>query len=408
MPIDPISTGLMIGGKVLDFFQQAGAAENARRAQAYQREDLARAMYDATGRRGEAMRMAGGLQQDRFGNATYYDPVQRRWITYYTPRQQRLIEQGQERQERANIRGAQASKDYDLLRGEYLYRRPKSEAESYAEIVNLLNQATGTGERALNTLMNRFNIRTAGNIPQLVQADTGPSPGQQLAETMLKARQAALEEYGTREKLHQTRYLPAMKQFEETANYMAPLDPTGSEIQSMTQKGLENMLKYGSEYDKLIASLAGRGVGGGGGGGAASRGGGLGSLLGDIGKMFAPEKEKASTGTLGGTRGARASSTGSGGGISDFDNRFNYYMGPSERGSGGEAAPFGRPTSSFGGGKVYGAGSGYGGGAGSVTEIDWGDMYVPDYGDVSRNFYGATPYGNVGANAPFEFSPWIF
>ena len=70
-------------------------------------------------------------------------------------------------------------------------------------------------------------MRTAGNIPQLVQADRGPTPGQQLAETMLKARGAALEESLKRKAGHASEYLPALKQFEDTANYVAPIDPTG-------------------------------------------------------------------------------------------------------------------------------------------------------------------------------------
>jgi hypothetical protein len=417
MPFDPLSAGLMIGGKVLDLFKEAGAAENARRDQAYQREAIARQMAETSGQRAAAMRLAGGLRQDRFGNATYYDPTQGRWVTYYTPRQQRLIEQGQERQERANIRGAQASQDYDTLRGEYLYRRPKSEAESYAEIVNLLNQATGQGERALNTLTSRWGTRTAGNLPQLVQTDTGPSPGQQLAETMLQARKAALEEYGSREKIHQSRYLPAMEQFEKTANYMAPIDPTGSEITGYQSEGISNMLKYGSDYDKMLATLAMSGNRGGTAGAARGGGGGFGDLFNNLAKMLAPEK--AAAGTTGGTRGARASTSGGGGATykgSQTADAFGDIYGIT-RGYGGDR-PYLTPGSTS---RLFGDEPVTGASAGTISsdpyfESYWSGSNPLTLGSRSGAGYGSEYastlpyYGGVGADYSEGYyrTPWQF
>ena len=307
MPFDPMSAGVAAAGMVLDFIKSQQARKSAEANQAYQAQAVANALAEARSGRSQSLQTAGALRLDQFGNATYYDPAQGRWITSYSPTQQRLIDEGQARQGRAQARGSQASEDYQNLRGEYLYQKPKSEAESYAEITDLLNQAQGTGERQLNTLMDRFGIRTAGNLPQLVQTDRGPTPGQQLAETMLKARGAALDESLKRQAGHTSQYLPALKQFEDTANYVAPVDPTGSTIVGLESQGRQQQLSAMSDYDKLLGTI---GIGGARNVGsafdsatkAATTGPGSSDFL-SLAKMLMPAQEKAGKGTVGSTTG---------------------------------------------------------------------------------------------------------
>jgi hypothetical protein len=391
MPFDPLSATIAGGGLILDFIKGQQARKDAQAAQQYQQQQLAQALLDA--RQGKSQ--AGSLRLDQFGNATYYDPTQGRWVTSFSPTQQRIIDEGQARQRRAQIRGAQASEDYDTLRGQYLYRRPKTEAESYQEIVNLINQAQGQGERGLNTLMERFGVRTHGNIPVVEQMDRGPTPGQQLAETMLKARGAALDEYLKREQGHQSRYLPALKQFEETANYVAPIDPTGSSIIGLESEGRKAM----SDYDKLIANIQ---LGGARNVGAASSaisaankaGPGAGDFL-NFAKMLMPTPDKTAAGTTGGTRGARASTSGGGDTptIGDWDHRYNFLMtNDPMKGAGGEAA-------------------GLGGASGRPPEDILSDPYayvarnplsVPDYGAYSP------PGSAVDYSEGYYRTPWSF
>ncbi len=305
MPFDPISIGVAGAGMVLDFIKSQQARKSAEANQAYQAQAVANALAEARSGRSQSLQTAGALRLDQFGNATYYDPAQGRWITSYSPTQQRLIDEGQARQGRAQARGSQASEDYQNLRGEYLYQKPKSEAQSYAEIVDLINQAQGTGERQLNTLMDRFGIRTAGNLPQLQQMDRGPSPGQQLAETMLKARGAALDESLKRQAGHTSQYLPALKQFEDTANYVAPIDPTGSSIVGLESQGRQQQLSAMSDYDKLLGTI---GIGGARNVGsafdsatkAATTGPGSSDFL-SLAKMLMPAQEKAGATKASGT-----------------------------------------------------------------------------------------------------------
>jgi hypothetical protein len=392
MPFDPISLAISGGGMLFDFLKNQGARQDAAKNQAFQMQNLYDALNQAQSGRSQAVSTAGALRTDQFGNATYYDPNQGRWITSYSPGQEALIKGGVERQGRAQARGAQASSDYDRLRGEYLFQKPKTEAESYAEIIDLINQAQGTGERQLNTLMNRWGTRTAGNLPTLSQMDTGPTPGQQLAETMLKARGSALDESLKRTAGHTSEYLPALKQFEDTANYVAPVDPTGSGILNMQGQGQKDLLSTMTDYDKIISAIYGRG------GGdinnaasisqRASTGGPSSSDFLKLAQMMMPTPEKT-TGTLGSTRGARYSgSDDEGGSLGGHDRRFNY--GGTTKGVGGEAAPFG------------GASPGAFADAYQMDPFVGGTSGFRSYGSPYNAYdYSASPYGDYA-------TPWRF
>ena len=327
MPFDPISLGIAGAGALFDFIKGRQAQNSASSGLEAQQQYLANALAEARYGKQQAMQTAGGLREDQFGNATYYDPAQGRWVTSFSPMQQRLIDEGQARQGRAQARGRQASQDYDTQRAGFLYDKPKTEAQSYAEIMQLLQDAQGTGERALNTLTNRWGVRTAGNLPTLTQMDRGPTPAQELAETMLKARGAALDESLKRKSGHSAEYLPSMKQFEDTANYVAPIDPTGSSIIGMAQQGIQDLLKTGTSYDQLLGNIN---IGGARNVGSAQdsltkaiMGDKTGSDIMNIAKMMMPGAEKAGL-----TPKASGTSVGGGGGggsdIGDFDHRYSY------------------------------------------------------------------------------------
>jgi hypothetical protein len=346
MPFDPISLGIAGAGALFDFIKGRQAQNSASAGLAAQQQYLANALAEARYGKSQAMQTAGGLREDQFGNATYYDPAQGRWITSFSPTQQRIIDEGQQRQIRAQARGRQASQDYDTERAGFLYDKPKTEAQSYAEIVQLMQDAMGTGERGLNTLMNRFGIRTAGNLPQITQMDTGPSPGQQLAETMLKARQAALEESIKRKSSHSAEYLPAMKQFEDTANYVAPIDPTGNAIVGMAQQGIQDLLKTGTAYDQILSNIN---VGGARNVGSSQSdltkaigGDKTGSDLMNIAKMMMPGAEKAGLTPKASGTSVDSDGNASGSTLGNWDRRYSF--GAATKGVGGEAAPIGGPS----------------------------------------------------------------
>jgi hypothetical protein len=324
----------------------------------FQEQNLANSLAGLERASGQRLGAAGGLRTDQFGNATYYDPTQQRWITSYSPQQQRLIDEGQARQERADIRGAQASQDYDKLRSEYLYNKPKTEAESYAELLGLIQNAQGQGDRALSTLVNRQFLRQQGNMPVINATQYGEkTPGQQLAAQLLQARGGALDESIKREQAHQSQYLPALQEMERTANTIVPLDPTGSAIKQMEQQGRSDVLGAQSDYEKLLGDLFTKG------GtnvahsydtavkGAAALAGGSG---GSGGNLAALTKALAGgKGTVGDTTGATYSGGGSGGGTGGY----SYDMSPANittstmlpSGYDPGAVKFGGPSSQYAG-----------------------------------------------------------
>jgi hypothetical protein len=279
---------------------------------------------------GQRRGTAGGLRFDQFGNSTYYDPTKQMWVTQYTPTQQRLIDEGQTRQELTNLRGEQASQDYDTARSGYLYNKPKTEAQSLAEILDLVQQAQGTGDRALSTLVNRQFLRQQGNMPVINATQYGEkTPGQQLAAQMLQARDAALKESQSRIASHQSEYLPALAAFEKTANTVGQVDPTGQAIKGMERQGQSDVLSADSDYEKVLADLFTKGgtnvahsydtaVKG---GAALAAGGSSGNNLSALTKALAGNK--GTGGQVGPTDGGTYD--GSGGGTGGFQ----YDMSPS-------------------------------------------------------------------------------
>lgn len=267
--MDPLSlalAGIGLGKSFLDTNSAKSAAKSGIAASqaniSLQQQMLANALMQAQGTTNDRLKVAGAQKTDQFGNTTQYDPSTGRWVTVYTPEQQKLIDQGQQRQERTNLRGAQASEDYNTQRSGYLNLRPKSEAESYAEIAKLIQQAQGQGDRALSTLVNRQELRQQGNMPVINSGPlAGSTAGQRLAETMLKARSAALSETGQREQIHSQRYLPGMAAFEKTANTVAPVDPTGSGIIGMAQQGSSDISGAYGDLTKALMSAYGAGSG---------------------------------------------------------------------------------------------------------------------------------------------------
>lgn len=352
------------------------AMQNQRFGLTAQRQGQADTLAAAKGGQADRLSAAGEVRYDQAGNATYYDRDKGQWVTAYTPQQQRLRRAEGAQQERTLARGAQASEDYAQQRAGYLYKRPPNEAVIRDEITRLIQQAQGQGERGLNTLMQRWGTRTAGNLPTFRQTDTGPSPSQQLAETMLKARSAALSESQSRQKAHDEQYLPALNAFEKTANTgvqegnigrtataqrgtgaadrLAALADYEKQLPALIQAGTGQQLgvldssgkAIGSTYDTGSKGVAAAFAGLNAAGANATKAAAVGPTLSGVASLInalKPGADKSkTTGMVGPTAGGTynaADDTDSGSTIGNWDHRYNF--GPGTKGVGGEAAPFG-------------------------------------------------------------------
>lgn len=191
----------------------------------YVRGDVGRQNAFVEGDTAKQRAMAGGARRGAYGDVTKFDDTLNQWVTQLSPQQQAMIDQ--------------SLGDYNEARAGYKYKQPPSEESIRADITRLLTNAQRTGDMAVNELAQRQSLRQGGNMPIITSTNSVRSTtGQQLAETMLKAKQAALAESSTRQSQHASRYMPEMTFFGNQTRQ--PLLRTGE----------------GSDQQNAMASLA--------------------------------------------------------------------------------------------------------------------------------------------------------
>jgi hypothetical protein len=252
--IDPISAGISgaidIGKTALDYFSKQKAGKHAKENEALQRQNIASQMYGAGEQRAgieqqraalaEQMARAQAVEDlaragkhDVYGNLTQFDPATGRVEQILTPDQQDIINASERNKMRMQSQAAQAGPAFSRLLSEYTNQPAPSQDAIMAEIITMMNNAQGTGDRAANTLIDRQDLRQRGNMPVINQGTReGSSTGQRLAQTMLQARQQAVQEAAMRGKAHNDEYLPglsALSSVETGANNLGP-DPYASRL----------------------------------------------------------------------------------------------------------------------------------------------------------------------------------
>lgn len=169
---------------------------------------------------------------DAYGNTIHYNPATNTWETNLTPEQKNLAFAG-EREQRLNLTqdavrnraireqlahiGSGAAEDYNTAETGYRTDTGPSEGSIRGDILRLIQQGQGTGDRATAALVGRQGLRQQGGMPVINTGSLSPDAGQRLAQQLLQARSGALQEYGQRQQQRQSKYLPAMQQFAQTA-----------------------------------------------------------------------------------------------------------------------------------------------------------------------------------------------
>lgn len=223
--MDPLTIALMGGSALGGLFNGIAANRTAQENLDFQKQNAA-----------DELKFAKAGRTDAYGNTSNFDDALNQWVTQLTPEQQKLVK-GQEHEQllsttqdaaqnrnvrqNAYQRGIGANEDYNTARAGYQYDQPPSQASLMNDITNLITQSRGTGDRAEANLGARQNIRQAGNLPVIMtsngnQAGFG-SAGQRLAQTMLDARKESIGESESLQQAHQSKYLPALAQFNQTA-----------------------------------------------------------------------------------------------------------------------------------------------------------------------------------------------
>lgn len=180
----------------------------------------------------DQLHLAKADRTDAYGNRVHYDPATNSWQTLLTPEQKALNFAGEREQrlgltqdavrnrairERLDAMGRGAGEDYNTARSGFASTNLPSEGESRSEILRLMQQGIGQGDRALNKLVSRQALRQQGNMPVINTGQPSIDVGGRLADTMAKARSQAIDEVGKRAGARNTQYLPGMQQAAQVA-----------------------------------------------------------------------------------------------------------------------------------------------------------------------------------------------
>lgn len=180
----------------------------------------------------DQLHMSQADKVDAYGNVIHYNPQTNTWETQLTPEQKNLAFAG-EREQRLGLTqdavrnrtireqlakiGSGATEDYNTARSGYATDTGPSEGAIRGDILRLIQQGQGQGDRATAQLVDRQALRQQGNMPVINTGSISPDAGQKLAHQLLQARSGALQEYGQRQQQRNQKYLPAMQQFSQEA-----------------------------------------------------------------------------------------------------------------------------------------------------------------------------------------------
>lgn len=176
--------------------------------------------------------LATSSRQDAFGDTTGYDQALKKWTTKLTPTQSQISRAGQREQlasltedaarnrnkaRRQETRALAATEDYNNAERGYRYDQPIGEDAIRGELDRLMgsarSQAAGQGAAAM--ARQAVRLGRGGDVEKIMKASQDALGGQTV-DSIIKARQQALNEAGVRESQHQSKYLVPMRQFGQT------------------------------------------------------------------------------------------------------------------------------------------------------------------------------------------------
>jgi len=180
----------------------------------------------------QANRLATATRTDAYGNQMRYNPATNSWETILTPTQKGIVgaqEQEQLRSltedatrnrqllEEARQRGFQAAPDYAKAVAGFRYDEAPSRAadeDKLASLLSLQNQeASGKQTQGIGRTLLRQG-RGADLAAVVKSADD--AQGQNIGGNLVKAYQASIPQYAQDVQQRQSRYLPVIKQLQET------------------------------------------------------------------------------------------------------------------------------------------------------------------------------------------------
>lgn len=211
MTFDPFSATLAAGSAV-------GSVLSSAAQQRANAENLAFQKWLAN----EELRMGQASRTDAMGNTVRYDKALNQWVTDLSPEQFKLSKAGEHEQllnltddaaknrvirERAYTRGMGANDDFNRARADYNYGYNPSEGAVTNDIADLIlrSRSGKVGDDGPNKF-----LRQRGNLP-VINSGAGNTGGVSgVADALLQARSAGLNERGQRQQQRQSK-LPEMQ-----------------------------------------------------------------------------------------------------------------------------------------------------------------------------------------------------
>lgn len=176
-------------------------------------------------------RFAGASRVDAYGNVQSYNPVTNKWEIVLTPTQKQITQAGEAEQlrsltedaarnrrqkERAEKTALQAGENFQQALAGYKYDQPASETATRDELERLLLTAGNQQAKDNQGIIARQALRMGkGADYARIIKETDDALGQKLPQTMLQAREQAIQERGNKVQQHQQQYLPEIQNWEQ-------------------------------------------------------------------------------------------------------------------------------------------------------------------------------------------------
>lgn len=175
----------------------------------------------------EQDRFAQAGRQDAYGNETYFDKGLNKWMTKLTPAQKE-IQQAGEREQRTQLlkdapaarkireavqkRSEEAKAPFNRAKLAYEFNQPPSEAAIKSELTNLMATNLMAQSKANQALLMRSAARlgTGAKAAEIINS-VDQSLGKEQKNTLLAARNQAVQEAAARAAAHETQYGQPMK-----------------------------------------------------------------------------------------------------------------------------------------------------------------------------------------------------
>lgn len=172
-------------------------------------------------------RFAQAGRQDAYGNETYYDYGLNKWMTKLTP-MQKDIQQGTEKEQLLQVtkdapaarkireaiqkRSEEAKEPYNRAMLAYQYAQPPSEGAIKGDLVKLMGSNLMARSKADQALLMRGAMRLGqgAKAAEIINA-TDQNLGKQQQDTLLRARNQAVQEAAARQQAHEAQYGPQVK-----------------------------------------------------------------------------------------------------------------------------------------------------------------------------------------------------